>query len=438
MSDEKNKDKKPGDFFRKGIRGLRDRMTFDHTDLIRAVDKGDEDMVERILYAGVAPNKKDPLNRRALPMAVDNNRNDIVELLLKAKADPNLPGKDGDLPLRKAVFWENKTIVLLLLQAGAKKDMPNREGVSAMLEAKRNGHTELMALMDDFKDPKRIQQIARDAKKHAEQKKKIATAKAAQQEKKELVEKQKEEATAKAEESLEEKYQVAEKGYLEALMAAFAAKDGKASQLFMAKVDDFNQSATGGMSPLLYAVAQKHSKLATALLEKGADPFHYVKSQKHSPFSRAVADEQMDFVKAVADADPEKTATYCNDPGQLLSPQFLAYKNPALFDLLLSAGADPLWGGKEGVAPIVKAVEKGSIALLPVLIRHQFDINQLIDGETMLEWAVEHNRIDWVNGLLEEDADPNIPTSEGQTALELAQALGDRTEIIALLEKVVD
>jgi hypothetical protein len=71
MSDENNEDKnKLGDFLRKGVRGLRDRMTYDITDLIGAVNKSDTDQVARVLYAGVGPNGRDGINRRALPMAV--------------------------------------------------------------------------------------------------------------------------------------------------------------------------------------------------------------------------------------------------------------------------------------------------------------------------------------------------------------------------------
>jgi ankyrin repeat protein len=432
MSDEKDK-KKLGDFFRKSVRGLRDRMTYDITDLISAVDKSDTEQVERVLYAGVAPNGRDGINRRALPIAVDNNHVEIVKLLVKAKADPNLPDENGDLPLRKAVYWENESIVMLLLLAGAKKDMPNRNGVSAMLEATQKGYRSMIDLMEDFKNPDRMKQIARDMQKHEAQKKQMTAAKTAQEE---AAKKAAQEAVAqKAQEtqSLEEQYKVKDIGYFEATMQAILTKDARATKYFIDKTENLNQISAKGTTPLLEAVSKKHMKLVAYLLDKEADPFQYVPLQKHSAFSRAIIDENTDFVEMLIQRFPGKVAEQCNDDEQMLSPQFLAYKNAKLFNLLLSAGANPVWGGNEGTAPIVKAMEKGSVAMLPVLVLNKFDLNQLVDGKTLLEWAITFNRLDWVIGLLEEEVDPSVPTSEGETALELAKRLGGREEMVALL-----
>jgi ankyrin repeat protein len=79
-------------------------------------------------------------------------------------------------------------------------------------------------------------------------------------------------------------------------------------------------------------------------------------------------------------------------------------------------------------------MEKGSVAILPVLVLNKFDLNQLVDGKTLLEWAITFNRLDWVNGLLEEEVDLSVLTSEGETALDLAKRLGGREEMVALLK----
>lgn len=434
MSDEKDKGKF-GDFLRKGVRGLRDRMTYDVTDLISAVNKSDVDQVARVLYAGVGPNGRDGINRRALPIAVENNHVEIVKMLLKAKADPNLPDKEGDLPLRKSVYWENEAITLMLLQAGAKKDIPNRNGVSPMLEATQKGYQSMIDLMEDFKNPERVKQIAKDKAKHDAQKKKIKEVKAEKSAAVKKAEREAAEQKVKAVESLEEKYKVGERGYFEPMMEAIKTKDGRATKLFIDKAENLNQISEKGTTPLLEAVASKHMKLVTYLMDKKADPFLYAPLQKHSPFSRAILDETTDFVSMVIERYPEKVKEQCNDEEQMLSPQFLSYKNAKLFNLLLEAGANPAWGGSEGTPPVVKAMEKGSVAILPVLVRNEFDLNQLVDGKTLLEWAVTFNRMDWVNGLLEEEVDLSVLTSDGETALELAQRLGDRDAIVGLLEE---
>jgi ankyrin repeat protein len=433
MSDEKDKNKL-GDFFRKSVRGLRDKMTYDITDLLSAVDKNDTQQVERVLYAGVAPNGRDGINRRALPIAVDNNHIDIVKLLLKAKADPNLPDENGDLPLRKAVSWENESIVMMLLQAGAKKDMPNRNGVSAMLEATQKGYRAMIDLMEDFKNPDRMKQIGRDMQKHEAQKKQMTAVKTAQEEAAKKAAQELAAQKVQATESIEIQYKVKEVGYFEALMQAILTKDARATKYLVDKTDNLNQISEKGTTPLMEAVSSKHMKLAAYLMDKGADPFFNVPLQKHSPFSKAIMDENTDFVELLLERFPVKVTEHCNDRTQLLSPQYLAYKNAKLFNLLLSAGANPVWGGTEGTPPVVKAMEKGSVAILPVLVLNKFDLNQLVDGKTLLEWAITFNRLDWVNGLLEEEVDLSVLTSEGETALDLAKRLGGREEMVALLK----
>jgi len=137
-----------------------------------------------------------------------------------------------------------------------------------------------------------------------------------------------------------------------------------------------------------------------------------------------------------------------------------------MFDLLLRAGADPYFGGVDMPSPIVKAVEKASLGILPVLVRNKVDLNQDADSLSLLEWAIKYQRIDWVNGLIDEgaeinalgedgktalmhaveqnstqvvnllleaDANVSIKSKNGKTALEMAEEMGDREEIVLLL-----
>jgi len=156
-----------------------------------------------------------------------------------------------------------------------------------------------------------------------------------------------------------------------------------------------------------------------------------------------------------------------NNPDQMLSGQFLAYKDPKMLNLLLEAGADPFFGGKSGSSPVVKAIEKASVATLPVLVKNKVNLDTMTEGKTAIEWAIHFNREDWVNGLVEEEvdfdtaaedgktplmmavesnsvsiakllinegADVTLKNKEGKTALEMAEAMGERDEIVALLK----
>jgi len=438
-----DKEKKLGDIFRKGVQGLRDRMNFDSSDLIRAVDKGDVEMVERIMYAGFDPNQEDGIRRLALPMAVDNNNLAIVELLLKGKADPNQADKEGDLPLRKAVYWESTDIMQLLLIAGADSNKKNRAGVSAMDEAQKNNYTSLIDLMENFKDPERVKQIEADKKRHEEMKAKAANAKEERAEKaeEEKLKAEKEQAAAAALElsALEKEYQTEKLGYVAAIVKAIQTKDSKAVKLFTEKAEDLNVvDPESKKTPLYIAVEKQHTKLAFFLIGKGADPFFEVPTLAQTPFAKAVSIDLAPFVENVLKVMGQDAPVILNDPNQLLSPQFMAYKSPRMFDLLLTAGADPLFGGKEGLPPILKAVEKGSVAILPVLARHEFDLDKPVNGDTLLEWAMTYKRMDWLNGLLQEGADIDGLDENGQTPLMMAVNLKLEEAAELLLDKGAD
>ncbi len=438
-----DKSKKLGDVFRKGVQGLRDRMNFDSSDLIRAVDKGDTEMVERIMYAGFDPNQEDGIRRLALPMAVENNNLEIVELLLKGKADPNIADKEGDLPLRKAVYWENMEITKLLLIGGADSNKKNKAGISAMAEAQKNNYTSLIDLMENFKDPVRVKQIEADKKRHEEMKKKAANAKEERAEKAEeakvIAEKERVEKAAIELSGLEKSYDTEKLGYVAGIIKAIQTKDSKAVKLFSEKAEDLNVvDPESKKTPLYIAVEQQHTKLAFFLIGKGADPFFEVPALAQTPFAKAVSIDLAPFVENVLKVMAQDAPVILNDPDQLLSPQFMAYKSPRMFDLLLTAGADPLFGGKEGLPPILKAVEKGSVAILPVLARHEFDLDLSVNGDTLLEWAMTYKRMDWLNGLLQEGADIDGLDENGRTPLMMAVELKLEEAVELLLDKGAD
>jgi len=120
------------------------------------------------------------------------------------------------------------------------------------------------------------------------------------------------------------------------------------------------------------------------------------------------------------------------DPSVEISPQFLAYKDPRMFNLLVKGGADPYFGGTQGQSPIVKAIAKGGLGILPVLAKHEIPLDKIVDGKTPLAWAIHHNRIDWVNGLIAEKV-----TVSDELISETA-AMEDRAEILAILRSAKD
>ncbi len=431
---------KLGDFLDKSRQTIKDRLTLDVTDLLRAIDQQDPDEVRRALRAGVNPNNRDGLNRLALTMAVDSNIAEIVQLLLDAKADPNLKDQNGDTALYKAVYWENEAIIEMLLEAGADIHLASSKGVSPFEEAKNNTNNNLEDLLQSYQDEARNRQRQADKAKHEEMKAKAAKAREKREIKAkkeaERAEKRKAKMAEREAKKIEKLYDAEGTDYLRALLKAMNSKDSDAVKLFIGKVENIDEfDVFFNNTPLMMAIQMQSDKLAKFIIEKGADPINYIPRLRHSPLTKAVSLNRYDLVDFILKKYPDTIADILNFDEQTLSPQFLAYKDARMMDLLVGAGANPFFGGQDIPSPVVKAIEKASIAILPVLAKHKIDLNQKVDGKTPLEWAIFYNRTDWVNGLLEEDADPRLKNGDDQNALEYAKSLGERAEIISMIEQ---
>jgi len=464
-----------GDFLSKGSQNIRDRLTLDVTDLLRAVDKNDPDEVERALRARVDPNATDGIRRRALPIATDNNHLLIVQLLLTAGADPNLTGPYGDTPLFKAVYWENEEIIQVLLAAGADINQPTSNGNSPLQEAQKMAYTEIVDLLENFHARERETQISKDKATHQELKNKAAEARKARAEKAAQKEKELQEATAAAEqkkqmaiaEKLSQKYTIEEGNYPKALIEAIRQGDIEGAKFLLEKTSAIDAYvAEYRNTPLMAAIENKNTIITQLLIEKGADTLSLNIDKQHSPLSLAVSLNAYKLVRLILDKNPEHSAESLNQAEQLLSSQFVAYKDAKMLNLLLRGGADPFFGGKHGTAPVVKAIEKGSLAVLPVLVGNSVDLHHRHEGKSLIEWAIEYERIDWVGALLDEEVDPDqqdengrtalmyaveknfadavglildeevdiyLRNKDGITALQLAEELGDREEILEML-----
>jgi ankyrin repeat protein len=430
---------KLGDFLDKSRRTIKDRLTLDISDLIRAVAQNDPDEVRRALRAGIDPNQRDGLNRLAITIATDNNQAEIVQMLLEAGADPNFRDQHGDTALYKAVYWENEAIAEMLLEAGADIQLPTKKGITPLEEAQKLTDKKLGQLLQSYQDKTRAKQRQADKEKHEAMKAKAARARelrelAAQKEKEKALERRKKAAEAELK-KVEDLYDAKGTDYLRALLKAMNSQDSDAVKYFIEKIDNIDGfDVFYNTTPLMMAIRIQNDKLARFIIEKGADPINFIPQLRHSPLTKAISLNRYDLVDFIIKKYPESITGVLNFEEQLLSPQFLAYKDARMLDLLLGAGADPFFGGKEAPAPVVKAIEKASVAILAVLAKHKVDLNFTVDGKPLLHWAIFYNRTDWVNGLLQEFADPRVANDEGQNALEFAISLGDREPIVFILE----
>ncbi len=425
--------KKTGKFIKKGGQFLSDKLNLEIHDLINAVNKNDEELVARCVSAGLDPNLQDGINRRALPIAIDNNNTTIIKILLSGKAHPNLPGKDGESAIYKAVSWKNEEYVKLLLDAGADIYRKEPNGITPIEEAKRKGFVDLLNMMQNHKEEKKKEKVEEDKSKHEELKAKADQAQKDREEKANAEAKQnefaKKQAAAVATNKIEKTYNTDNKGFTYSLIAAIQKGDDAGVDVFLEKIENVNEiDSELKTSPLLAAIAHKNTKAVVELVKKGANVGLLVPTQRHSPLTLAVSTNAHKLVEFILEKHTEEDTIILNNPDQILSPTFLAYKDPKMLNLLLAAGADPYFGGKEGMSPVVKAIEKGSVGILPVLAKHKIDLNKNTEGKTPIEWAIHFNRKDWVIGLLEEGV-------EAQAGLDFAKTLDGREDIVTILEE---
>ncbi|MEO1626882.1 MAG: ankyrin repeat domain-containing protein, partial [Bacteroidota bacterium] len=283
--------------------------------------------------------------------------------------------------------------------------------------------------MDDYYQKERNRQVNEDKATHQ-----AIKAKAQKQQAMRQAEAEKQQARQAAEESarIQKKYELEGEDFLPALIKAIREGEEEDIRWLLPKVADINAvDSLSGSSPLMSAILNKQTETTRLLIEAGADVFRLVPQYHHSPLSYAVSQGYHKLVQLMLDKSAT-TADRLNEESQLLSPQFLAYKDPRMFNLLLEAGADPFFGGQEAPPPVVKAIEKASVAVLPVLKRHKLDLNRMANGHTLLEWAIEYERQDWLIGLLKEGADMDIRDGDGQTAL-MHAVLARLPEFVAIL-----
>ena len=63
------------------------------------------------------------------------------------------------------------------------------------------------------------------------------------------------------------------------------------------------------------------------------------------------------------------------------------------------------------------------------------DLNKIVDDKTPLEWAIRHDKLAWVIGLLSEGVERKLANKAGKTPLELAKELKVDDAIIKALSE---
>ena len=120
------------------------------TALMYAAVVGDPATVELLLARGAAMNVQSSNGWTALMIAAVKGYDELVRLLLRRGADANLRDIYGWTPLMRAAY-ENRLIVVrsLLASQSAKVNASNDSGATALHQAARRGHLQVVQLLID-------------------------------------------------------------------------------------------------------------------------------------------------------------------------------------------------------------------------------------------------------------------------------------------------
>lgn len=112
---------------------------------------------------------------------------------------------------------------------------------------------------------------------------------------------------------------------------------------------------------------------------------------------------------------------------------YYACDHPAVFDILLTHGASPVYVDRSGKTILMRAAELGSTQNVQTLLQREVEVDQLDnDGYTAFAYACLYGHVDVASMLLEAGACPSIADFDDKTPLMLA-SFYEHDDIVKLL-----
>nr|CAN69337.1 hypothetical protein VITISV_032631 [Vitis vinifera] len=205
----------------------------------------------------------------------------------------------------------------------------------------------------------------------------------------------------------------------------FAAREGRTEvckYLLEELKLDVDAKDEDGETPLLHAARQGHTVTAKYLLDHGADPA--IPSDLGATalhHSAGIGDiELLRFLLSKGvDIDSQ------SDAGTPLIWAAGHGQHDAV-KVLLEHHANPNAETDDNITPLLSAVAAGSLACLELLIQAGARVNIIAGGATPLHIAADIGSPEIINCLLKAGADPNVTDEDGQKAIQVAAARGNR------------
>ncbi|PSN32605.1 hypothetical protein C0J52_26220 [Blattella germanica] len=351
------------------------------TPLIKAIEKGNEEIAIKLLKLGSNPNKKDEHGNTPMHYAAQKNLMKVVECLLELKFDLDCTNIDGETPLIKAIEKGNEAIAIKLLNLGSNPNAKDECGntpmhyaaeknlmkvVDCLLELKcdidctnTDGETPLIKAIEEGNEEIAIKLLKLGSNPNAED-----------------------------ECGNTPMHYAAEKNFMKVVNCLLELKC------------DINFRNKLGDTPLMNALRAGNEKMAIKLLGHGANP---------------------------------NAKNYFGDTPLHFAVQKCLFK---VLECLLELKCDIDSANTEGETPLLEAIIQGNeeIAIKLLKLGANPNINDKY-GNTLMHYAAEDNLMKVVEFLLELKCNFDCTYINGKTFLERAVIRGDEENAIKLLKR---
>jgi ankyrin repeat protein len=188
---------------------------------------------------------------------------------------------------------------------------------------------------------------------------------------------------------------------------------------------DVNAANAHGVTPLALAAENAQPTMVARLLKAGANPNAALPVQGESILMTAALAGNLEVVTMLLDRGAQVDARTARS-GQTALMWAVSENHVAVTRLLIERGADVRARSATGFTPMLFAAQQGNVEIGRMLLAAGAAVNADDGGPAPLLIAINSARVPFSLFLLEQGANPNAASRDGETALHAAISIGGR------------